>query len=132
GVPELDGAVLAGAEQALAVGAVGDGPHPVGVAEAAVAEDAGDVGGEVGGQPRQFPEGLAEAVAGLDEPAGRQGGVAGPGEAVGAAEPLRREDPGEAGPVGGGALGPELWLGLLDGLGAQAAAVVRAPRQPPQ
>ena len=43
-VPDLDGAVLAGGGQFAAVGAEGDALDPVGMAQPAVAEDAGDVG----------------------------------------------------------------------------------------
>src|SRR5262249_50537951 len=54
-IPDLDSAVLASAGQAFAITAVGDAEDPVRVSQTGVAEDAGDMLGEVGGQGRNFP-----------------------------------------------------------------------------
>src|SRR5262249_55338246 len=80
-VPDLDGAVAAGAGEALAVGAEGDGADLGGVAQAQVAEDAGDVLGDVGALVRQLPAGLAKRLGGLLKAAGVEGGVGPAGQA---------------------------------------------------
>ena len=131
-VPDDDGAVLAGGDEALAVGAEGDGLDHVAVAQAAVAEDAGDVVGQAGGRAGQVPARLAEGVGGLDEPAGRQGVVALLGEGVGLLIPFGREFLGQALSVGVGAFGAVLRLQIPSRRRPSAATAAGRPSAPNQ
>ncbi len=113
-VPDDDGAVETGRDEAAAVGAKGDGLDNIGVTESAVAEEAGDVVGQTGGQSRQMPARFAEVGRGLQEPAGGQHLAAVLGEGVGLLIPIRREFPGKSLGFGVGSLGAELRLKVAD------------------
>jgi hypothetical protein len=84
------------------------------VAKFLAAEDASDVLGEVGRQAGELPEGFAERLAGLPQPAGRQLGLAPGGELAYLLELLGEELPGQAGLLGGLALGLHRHLQGLD------------------
>ena len=90
-VPNHKGAVLAGGNEALSIGAEGDRLNAVALPQSAVAEQAGDVIGQAGGQTGQIPAHLTKSVGGLDKSTGLQGVVALLGEGGGLFIPFRRE-----------------------------------------
>ena len=75
----------------MPIGTEGDRLNAVAVSQSAVAEQAGDVIGQAGGQARQIPARLTKSVGGFDESPGLQGVVALLGESGGLSIPFRSE-----------------------------------------
>jgi hypothetical protein len=121
-VPDLDGAVGAGGDEAGACLVEGQRVDDPAVTEPGIAEDAGDMVGQAGRQSRQAPASAAEAVAGFDQPAGEQGRLALFGEAGGTIEPLGGKLLAEVF-LGGPVLGLVARLQSLDHLRGQACGL---------